>query len=151
VKPSELNPLSTLLTKVALVSAILPIGIAVASASTPPLTFPDHASIRAYIVQEANSAGVPPAEALFIAQHESHFDPTSTGDTDKTCPQTGVKQRSRGLWQISDCYHPEVDDATAYSVVRSTAWAIRQMLDNPNEWSTWRFRNKLHPRTRNQS
>jgi hypothetical protein len=110
------------------------------------LTFSNPASIRAYIVQQAKFAGVPPSRALFIVQHESHFDPTMTGDTDKVCPRTGRKQRSRGLWQISDCYHSEVDDATAYSVVRSTVWAMSRLLSKPNEWSTWKFRHRWHAR-----
>jgi hypothetical protein len=139
-----LNQFSAFLTKLSFVVTTVPITLAAAPSPAPPSAFPDQASIRAYIVLEARSARVPPAVALFIVQHESHFDPTTTGDTDKICPQTGLQQRSRGLWQISDCYHPEVDDEAAYSVVRSTAWALRQILKNPNEWSSWRFRHKWY-------
>ena len=124
------------------------INIAVVPAPPPNTLHWSADSIKSFIADRARVAGVPVAQALFIAEHESQFDPTRLGDTDKVCPSTGLIQRSRGLWQISDCYHPEIDDATAYNVKRSTAWAMRQLLINPNEWSSWKNRRKLLLRIR---
>jgi Lysozyme like domain len=80
------------------------------------------------------------AEALFIAQHESQFDPTTMGDTDKTCAD-GSTMRSRGLWQINSCAWPEINDATAFSVVSSTEWAMIHINENPDIWSAWLHKN----------
>ena len=82
--------------------------------------------------------------ALFIVRHESNFDPKRIGDDDKVCPITGKKQNSRGLWQISDCYNPQVSDVCAYDVICSTIWAIPKVKNTPDIWSVWRFRNEWY-------
>lgn len=107
-------------------------------------------TVAYFVTGMAKIYGVDPATAVWIASHESQlswrgdvFNPALVGDDDKICPQgpnKGKKQRSRGLWQISDCYHPEVSDAVAFDIVSSTIWAMPQMKKNPNQWSTWKFR-----------
>ena len=82
--------------------------------------------------------------ALFIVKHESNFEPNKIGDDDKICPMTNKKQSSRGLWQISDCYNPQVSDICAYDIICSTNWAILRVKNNSNIWSVWRFRNEWY-------
>ncbi len=90
--------------------------------------------VRAYVQSAARSAGVNPNAAEWIVAHESSHRPEVTGDGGE----------SRGLWQISRIYHPEVSDRCAYDVKCSTAWSLRNILHgNINEWSTWRFRERL--------
>jgi hypothetical protein len=90
--------------------------------------------VRSYVQNAARAAGVNPNAAEWIVAHESSHRPGVTGDGGE----------SRGLWQISRIYHPEVSDRCAYDVKCSTAWSLRNILHgNINEWSTWRFREKL--------
>ncbi len=141
--------LALVLSKLVVTLGILQIALAaVPSAqyqiSPPPRTFPNQASIRDYIVQEADYAGVPVSEALWIAEHESAFQPYRVGDRDFVCPKTGKIAPSYGLYQISTCYHPEVPTSTSLSVIGATAWAMGQMRDDPNQFSSWAW----HVRTR---
>src|SRR5689334_4481464 len=64
------------------------------------------ADLKAYIQLQAKAHGVNPTLALWIVQHESSFDPTRMGDDGQ----------SRGLWQISRIWHPEVTDACAMDI-----------------------------------
>lgn len=57
---------------------------------------------------------VDPRLALFMAEQESTFRPDALGDMHIICPHTGKPVRSRGLYQISECYHPEFTDADAF-------------------------------------
>jgi hypothetical protein len=53
----------------------------------------------------------------------------------------GQKERSRGLWQINDCWHSEVSDPIAYSEVSSTIWALEWIKSgHADQWSTWLHR-----------
>lgn len=121
--------------------AILTVQIAEA-ATIAPLTSPD--DIAAYVTQQATWAEVPTRRALYVAGHESFFVATSTGDLTITChqgPNRGKPVRARGVWQITDCYHPEVSDAEAYSVEWSTAWALPLLADPAtcrHEWTQCR-------------
>lgn len=102
-------------------------------------------TVAEYVAQEARDAGVPLARALYVARVESKgFDAFATGDMDITCPRgpnKGKPVRARGLWQITECYHPEVTDAEAYSFIWSTQWALPR-LKNPatcrQEWTACR-------------
>jgi len=88
-------------------------------------------SIKNYVKNEAKAYGVNPTDALWIVAHESQFDPTRTGDDGQ----------SRGLWQISSKFHPEVGDACAYSITCSTDWSLNWILKgNISQWSTWKYR-----------
>ena len=87
--------------------------------------------VRAYVQNAARAAGVNPSVAEWIVMHESQHQPLATGDGGE----------SRGLWQISRIYHPEVSDKCAYSVTCSTQWSLRRIVGgNINEWSTWKYR-----------
>ncbi|HEX3376421.1 MAG TPA: transglycosylase SLT domain-containing protein, partial [Candidatus Acidoferrales bacterium] len=85
------------------------------------------AQLAAYIQSQALKHGVSPAVALWIVRHESQFNPRAKGDG----------EASRGLWQISKIYHPEVSDAMAFSVRSSTQWSLERIRSGKaNEWST---------------
>jgi len=110
---------------------------------TPPepvLSVSTTEEIRTYVKQEAIRNGVSTTVALWIVEKESQFDPTRTGDDDKICGRTGEQQRSRGLWQISDCYHPGVTDECAYDPICSTEWALKHLKRGyARQWSVFRF------------
>ena len=61
--------------------------------------------------------GVDPKLALWIVKHESHSIRARKGDG----------EASRGLWQISKIYHPEVSDAMAFNVASSTDWSLERI------------------------
>ena len=90
-----------------------------------------------YVAAQAAKFGLT-GLALCIVENESEFKPDQLGDGHLTCPLTGERQRSRGLWQISDCWHPEVPDDVAFSVSSSTEWSLTRIKSGyANEWSTY--------------
>jgi hypothetical protein len=91
--------------------------------------------VKAYVQTEATEYGVNPKLALWIVKHESEFNPRAKGDG----------EASRGLWQISRIYHPEVSDAMAFNVASSTEWSLERIRSGKaNEWSTYRFCRTLY-------
>lgn len=85
--------------------------------------------VKAYVRTQAVKNGVDPQLALWIVKHESSFNPRARGDGDA----------SRGLWQISKVYHPEVSDDDAFGVTTSTKWSLQRIRDGKvNEWSSYR-------------
>jgi hypothetical protein len=91
--------------------------------------------VKAYVQTEATEFGVNPQLALWIVKHESEFNPRAKGDG----------EASRGLWQISKIYHPEVSDAMAFNVASSTEWSLERIRSGKaNEWSTYRFCRTLY-------
>jgi hypothetical protein len=85
--------------------------------------------VRAYVRTQAAEHGVDPQLALWIVKHESSFNPRAKGDG----------EASRGLWQISKIYHPEVSDAEAFGVRSSTDWSMQRLrAGKVNEWSSYR-------------
>lgn len=91
--------------------------------------------VKAYVQTQAMQYGVNPKLALWIVKHESQFDPLAKGDG----------EASRGLWQISRIYHPEVSDAVAFNVASSTEWSLERIRSGKvNEWSTYRFCRTLY-------
>ncbi|HXP80415.1 MAG TPA: transglycosylase SLT domain-containing protein [Verrucomicrobiae bacterium] len=91
--------------------------------------------VKAYVQTEATEYGVNPKLALWIVKHESEFNPRAKGDG----------EASRGLWQISKIYHPEVSDAMAFNVASSTEWSLERIRSGKaNEWSTYRFCRTLY-------
>jgi soluble lytic murein transglycosylase-like protein len=103
--------------------------------SKTPGNKPDAQAVRAYVQTEAVEHGVNPKLALWIVKHESHFNPLAKGDG----------EASRGLWQISKIYHPEVSDAAAFGVASSTEWSLQRIRSGKaNEWSTYRFCRTLY-------
>jgi transglycosylase-like protein with SLT domain len=96
---------------------------------------PSAQEVKAYVQTQAMEFGVSPKLALWIVKHESHFDPHAKGDG----------EASRGLWQISRIYHPEVSDAVAFNVASSTEWSLERIRSGKvNEWSTYRFCRTLY-------
>jgi hypothetical protein len=96
---------------------------------------PGAQAVKAYVQSKAVELGVNPELALWIVKHESQFNPRAKGDGDE----------SRGLWQISRIYHPEVSDAMAFSVAMSTRWSLERIRSGKvNEWSTYRFCRTLY-------
>lgn len=94
-----------------------------------PTDAPGVREVKAYVRTRAVQQGVDPHLALWIVQHESSFNPHAKGDG----------EASRGLWQISRVYHPEVTDAEAFSVSSSTEWSLGQIRSGKvNEWSSYR-------------
>ena len=91
--------------------------------------------VKAYVQTQAMEHGVNPKLALWIVKHESQFNPRAKGDG----------EASRGLWQISRIYHPEVSDAVAFNVASSTEWSLERIRSGKvNEWSTYRFCRTLY-------
>ena len=86
-------------------------------------------AVKSLIRDRANDYGVSPFLALWIVKHESSFNPQAKGDG----------EASRGLWQISRVYHPEVPDAVAFDAGSSTDWSLQRIRDGKvNEWSAYR-------------
>jgi hypothetical protein len=93
-------------------------------------------AVKAYVQTQALEHRIDPRIALWIVRHESQFNPRAKGDG----------EASRGLWQISRIYHPEVSDAMAFSVASSTEWSLERIREGKvNEWSTYRFCRTLYP------
>jgi len=96
---------------------------------------PSTQQVKAYVQTEAVEHGVNPKLALWIVKHESQFNPRAKGDG----------EASRGLWQISRIYHPEVSDAMAFNMRSSTEWSLdRIRAGKAGEWSTYRFCRSLY-------
>lgn len=75
--------------------------------------------------------------------HESDASTTiRDGDMAITCPagpNKGKPVRARGLWQFTECYHPEVSDAEAYDMASSTTLALPLLRNEKtcrNQFST---------------
>lgn len=101
--------------------------------ATQPATFtggrPSAQEVKAYVRAQAVERGVDPQLALWIVKHESSYNPRAKGDG----------EASRGLWQISKVYHPEVSDEQAFGVASSTQWSLGRIRDGKvNEWSSYR-------------
>ena len=96
---------------------------------------PTAEQVKTYVQTRAMEYGVNPRLALWIVQHESQFNPRAKGDG----------EASRGLWQISRIYHPEVSDAVAFNIASSTGWSLERIRSGKvNEWSTYRYCRTLY-------
>jgi hypothetical protein len=92
-------------------------------------------TVKAYVEAQAMRFGVNPILAVWIVKHESQFNPGAKGDG----------EASRGLWQISKIYHPEVTDDVAFNVASSTDWSLERIrAGKASEWSTYRFCRTLY-------
>jgi hypothetical protein len=91
--------------------------------------------LRAFVAARASAYGVNPDLAVWIVRHESQFNPAAKGDG----------EASRGLWQISKIYHPEVSDRVAFNAVSSTDWSLGRIRDGKaKEWSTYHYCRTLY-------
>lgn len=86
--------------------------------------------------------------AIAVSSPESGRDPARIGvnppnpASSHPCGRSG--SRDRGLWQINDCYHPDVDDACAFEPVCSAAAAFR-ISGGGTVWRPWAtFNDGLH-------
>jgi len=80
------------------------------------------------IIGIAEDYGVDPDLALNLAFCESSLNPNALGDNG----------HSRGLWQISDIFHPEVSDFVAYDPQLSTEWAMWRISEGYGyEWTCY--------------
>jgi hypothetical protein len=70
--------------------------------------------------------------AVAVAMAESSCNPNAVYTNPGGC-------RDRGLWQIDDCYHPDVNDACAFQVQCNAAgaWKISSKGGNWSPWSTY--------------
>lgn len=73
--------------------------------------------------------------AVAVALAESGCNLTARGTNGPTsgCPNGSV---DRGLWQINDCYHPEVSDACAYDA-QCNADATYRISSGGTDWRPW--------------
>ena len=98
--------------------------------------------LEAYIRLEAKNYGVSEDLATYIVFNESRYNPRAVGDTHLICPFTGEKQRSRGLWQWSDCFNPQVSDEQAFNFITSTELAMKELAKGEERckqlWTTCR-------------
>ena len=101
------------------------------------------ANIRAYVLYQASSTGVWVDKIDHMVENESHYDPTAIGDMKLICQygkNKGKPVRAKGIWQITDCGHPEITDEQAFDIEWSTAWALsiisKSQKDCRNQWTT---------------
>ena len=86
-------------------------------------------SIENYVKAESIEYGINPKLTSCIISNESQWNPTKLGDDGN----------SRGLWQISQIWHPEVSNAVAFSAVSSTLWSLSWIkAGHIKQWSTYR-------------
>ena len=76
------------------------------------------------------------ATAIAWAESGLRDDAVGTNGPTQGCPNGS---RDRGLWQINDCYHPDVDDACAFSKTCNPVamYRISSQGTNWNPWSTY--------------
>jgi hypothetical protein len=76
--------------------------------------------------------------AVAVGLAESGCNPSARGTNPPTsgCPNGSV---DRGLWQINNCYHPEISDACAYDAQcnANAAYTISSAGTNWTPWSTY--------------
>jgi len=104
--------------------------------------------VKLYVHQQAVNLGLSERQikiADFIINHEStycwrngFFEQDIKGDLDRGF--------SRGCWQISRLYHPEVSDECANSLTCSTQWSLIQIKEGKeNMWCSWRYKRLYYP------
>ncbi len=71
----------------------------------------------------------------YVVENESHYNPLVVGDTHLKCPRTGDTMRSRGLVQVSDCYH-DISDSEAFDVDFSLDFLARNVAEGRSDWWT---------------
>jgi hypothetical protein len=85
--------------------------------------------IKNYVLTQAKAENINPIIVSYIVSHESQWRSWKTGDDGN----------SRGLWQISKIYHPEVSDVCAYDYRCSTLWSLNWIKKgNIGQWSTFK-------------
>lgn len=109
--------------------SLVPRQITIAAPISVPTINENSSTVKLYVEAQAKLLGVNPELAICIVTHESQLDPSKLGDDGN----------SRGLWQISKIWHPEVSDAVAFSEVSSTQWALDWIKKGHiKQWSTFK-------------
>ena len=93
--------------------------------------------IKHQIIYYATIKNVDIDLALFIANTESRFNSEALGDMHIKCWKNGKPVRARGLFQITECYHPTIADADAFDPQFSILWSIPKMADTKLCKQTW--------------
>lgn len=86
------------------------------------------------VIETATTSNIDVTLAVYIAQNESSFIATSTGDMTITChakssPFYLQPVRARGIFQLTACYHFEVSDTDAYDPVANIKAAMSLLKD----------------------
>lgn len=93
-------------------------------------------TLEQMIIEKARQNNLDEEKVIFIAKCESQIEPEALGDGHLICSSTGDPMRSRGIWQINECGHPEISDEQAFDPEWSTDWAIEifKKSDEAKEW-----------------
>lgn len=89
------------------------------------------------IKEKARANNLDEEKIIFIARCESQIEPDALGDSHLICAKTQKSVRSRGVWQINNCAHPEISDEQAFDLEWSTDWAI-EIFKKGGETKEWR-------------
>ena len=94
--------------------------------------------LQQWVWNEAVKVGVEPLVVSWIVWHESSWNPLAVGDMDKIClaknsPNYGKPIRARGIFQITDCYHPEISDDCAFNPVCITPIVLSWIKEGRTE------------------
>jgi len=73
----------------------------------------------------ADKYGVDRELAHYIAKNESRYRANAIGDMNLICVRTGAPVRARGVYQITECYHPNVSDKEAFDADENIKYAIQ--------------------------
>lgn len=90
------------------------------------------------IRQKARENNLNEEKVIFIAKCESQINPNALGDGNLSCKKTNKPMRSRGIWQINECGHPEISDEQAFDKNWSTDWAMN-IFKKGGELKEWRI------------
>jgi hypothetical protein len=99
----------------------------------------DAADLCAAVAYNAGFRGSSIVTAVAVALAESGCNPSVPDNINGATAGCPNGSRDRGLWQINDCYHPEVSDACAYDPQcnASAAYDISSAGTNWTQWSTY--------------
>lgn len=86
-------------------------------------------TIKSMIRKLSREYGVNPELVLYIAQKESSFNTNAVGDMKIFCARTNSPVRARGLFQITECFFPDITDEQAFDYLWSAEWAIKQLSE----------------------
>ena len=95
----------------------------------------DHLSLQRLIVRIADKHQVSASLLAAIIQGESSGNPDAIGDMNIICKRTGKPMRSRGLVQISDCYH-DVTDEQAFNAEFAVNFLAQHLNQGKCKWWT---------------
>lgn len=103
-------------------------------------------TLEEMVAEKSSLNGINEKKVLFIAECESKMNLRALGDGHLICSKTGKPMRSRGIWQINECGHPEVTDEQAFDPVKSTDWAM-EIFKKGNEAQEWAICTQKYLRT----